>query len=132
MAQAATAAKDGGHQTELADNRYTRRIAQFVSGLTYDKIPAEVRHRPAVAAGIPRPAGSGHDGRDRLMRGPEVSRSREPPGAPRPQRVARRIVARLAGPALSTEDRAVPPMSVQVGRDRRSSEDEANRRRSRR
>jgi 2-methylcitrate dehydratase PrpD len=45
MAQAATAAKDGGHQTELADNRYTRRIAQFVSGLTYDKIPAEVRHR---------------------------------------------------------------------------------------
>lgn len=44
MAQAATAEKHG-HQTEQADNRYTRRIAQFVSGLTYEKIPADVRAR---------------------------------------------------------------------------------------
>jgi aconitate decarboxylase len=28
-----------------SDNPYTRGIAQFVSGLTYDKIPEEVRHR---------------------------------------------------------------------------------------
>jgi 2-methylcitrate dehydratase PrpD len=45
MAQTATAAKHGEHQTLQADNRYTRKIAQFVSGLTYEKIPAEVRQR---------------------------------------------------------------------------------------
>lgn len=45
MAQAATAEKHDGHQTQQADNRYTRKIAQFVSGLTYEKIPAEVRSR---------------------------------------------------------------------------------------
>ena len=39
MAQAATAEKHG-HQTEQADNLYSRKIAQFVSGLTYEKIPA--------------------------------------------------------------------------------------------
>ena len=44
MAQAATADKHG-HQTEQADNRHTRAIAQFVSGLTYEKIPQEVRTR---------------------------------------------------------------------------------------
>ena len=44
MAQAAVAEKHG-HQTEQADNRHTRRIAEFVSGLTYEKIPAEVRAR---------------------------------------------------------------------------------------
>ena len=33
------------HQTEITDNPYSKRIAQFVSGLTYDKIPAEVRQR---------------------------------------------------------------------------------------
>ena len=38
-------ANHDGHQTELADNRYTKQIAQFVSGLTYDKIPSEVRDR---------------------------------------------------------------------------------------
>ena len=45
MAQAATAEKHGEHQTLQADNRYSRKIAQFVSGLTYEKIPAEVRQR---------------------------------------------------------------------------------------
>lgn len=45
MAQAATAEKHGEHQTLQAENRYTRRVAQFVSGLTYEKIPAEVRQR---------------------------------------------------------------------------------------
>lgn len=39
MAQVATADQNGGHQTQQADNRHTRRIAQFVSGLTYDKTP---------------------------------------------------------------------------------------------
>ena len=28
-----------------ADNVHTRRIAEFVSGLTYERIPAEVRER---------------------------------------------------------------------------------------
>ena len=45
MAQAATAVKHEGAQTEQADNRYTKKIAQFVSGLTYEKIPSEVRQR---------------------------------------------------------------------------------------
>ena len=45
MAHAATAERHEGHQTQQADNRYTRKIAQFVSGLTYEKIPAEVRQR---------------------------------------------------------------------------------------
>ncbi|MDB5927583.1 MAG: MmgE/PrpD family protein, partial [Betaproteobacteria bacterium] len=45
MAQAAVAERHDGEQTQQADNRYTRRIAQFVSGLTYEKIPAEVRQR---------------------------------------------------------------------------------------
>ena len=45
MAQAATAEKHDGAQTEQADNRYTKKIAQFVSGLTYEKIPSEVRQR---------------------------------------------------------------------------------------
>ena len=42
MSNAATA---DGHQTQQADNHYTRGIAQFVSGLNYDKIPPEVRQR---------------------------------------------------------------------------------------
>jgi 2-methylcitrate dehydratase PrpD len=45
MAKAAAAEKHDGHQTQQADARYTRKIAQFVSGLTYEKIPAEVRQR---------------------------------------------------------------------------------------
>ncbi|MPZ45596.1 MAG: MmgE/PrpD family protein [Betaproteobacteria bacterium] len=45
MTQAATSEAHGEHQTTQADNRYTKKIAQFVSGLTYEKIPAEVRHR---------------------------------------------------------------------------------------
>lgn len=45
MANAATTERLDGHQTQQADNRYSRKIAQFVSGLTYDKIPAEVRQR---------------------------------------------------------------------------------------
>jgi 2-methylcitrate dehydratase PrpD len=45
MAKAATADRHEGHQTQQADNRYSKRIAQFVSGLTYEKIPAEVRSR---------------------------------------------------------------------------------------
>lgn len=44
MAQAATAERHE-HQTEQADNRYTRGIAKFVSGLSYEKLPAEVRQR---------------------------------------------------------------------------------------
>ena len=43
MATAAAATES--HQTEQADNRYTKRIAQFVSGLNYDKIPEAVRAR---------------------------------------------------------------------------------------
>lgn len=42
---ASAAASKDGHQTEQADNRYTKKIAQFVSGLNYDKIPATVRSR---------------------------------------------------------------------------------------
>ena len=34
MAHAATAERHEGQQTQQADNRYTRKIAQFVSGLT--------------------------------------------------------------------------------------------------
>jgi len=45
MAKTATAEKHDGHQTQQADARYTRKIAQFVSGLTYEKIPADVRQR---------------------------------------------------------------------------------------
>src|SRR6187397_2502987 len=45
MAHAATAERHEGQQTQQADNRYSRKIAQFVSGLTYEKIPAEVRAR---------------------------------------------------------------------------------------
>ncbi|MBI4192324.1 MAG: MmgE/PrpD family protein [Betaproteobacteria bacterium] len=42
----ATADKqDHSKQTQLADNRYNREIAKFVSGLTYDRIPQEVRQR---------------------------------------------------------------------------------------
>src|SRR3990172_2255891 len=45
MANASTGERQDGHQTQQADNRYTRKIAQFVSGLTYEKIPAEVTSR---------------------------------------------------------------------------------------
>jgi len=45
MAQTAAAARHDEHQTKQADNRYTRQIASFVSGLTYEKVPAEVRQR---------------------------------------------------------------------------------------
>ena len=45
MAGAAAASKTDGHQTVQADNKYTKHIAQFVSELNYDKIPAEVRQR---------------------------------------------------------------------------------------
>src|SRR3990172_2888110 len=44
MSQAATR-KQEGHQTQVSDNPYTRRIAHFVSGLGYEKIPQEVRDR---------------------------------------------------------------------------------------
>ena len=33
------------HQTEQADNKYSRKVAQFISGLSYDKIPEHVRQR---------------------------------------------------------------------------------------
>src|SRR5262245_12075531 len=33
------------HQTDQADARYTREIARFVSGLTYERLPDEVRQR---------------------------------------------------------------------------------------
>lgn len=45
MAQAAARPQEHGDQTQVTDNPYTRRIAQFVSGLTYDRIPGEVRQR---------------------------------------------------------------------------------------
>ena len=45
MANMKSAEKDDGHQTQQADNRYTRGIAKFVSELNYEKIPAEVRQR---------------------------------------------------------------------------------------
>ena len=41
----AGAASHDGHQTEQAEAKYTNRIAQFVSGLRYDKIPEHVRQR---------------------------------------------------------------------------------------
>lgn len=49
-AQAAARTQEHGHQTQVTDNPYTRRIAQFVSGLTYEKIPSEVRQRIKLLA----------------------------------------------------------------------------------
>ena len=40
MAQATAKKDEHEHQTEVTDNPYSREVAQFVSGLTYDKIPA--------------------------------------------------------------------------------------------
>jgi aconitate decarboxylase len=45
MAHAAAAKDEHGHQTQVSDNPYSRRIAQFVSGLKYEHIPQEVRDR---------------------------------------------------------------------------------------
>src|SRR3990172_6644149 len=45
MAQSAAMKQHDAHQTQVTDNPYTRGIARFVSGLTYDKIPEEVRRR---------------------------------------------------------------------------------------
>ena len=45
MAQAAEKTHDNAHQTQVTDNPYSRKVAQFVSGLAYDKIPEEVRSR---------------------------------------------------------------------------------------
>ncbi len=45
MDQAADKKHDNEHQTQVTDNPYSKKIAQFVSGLTYDKIPEEVRSR---------------------------------------------------------------------------------------
>lgn len=45
MAQATARKEEQSDQTRVSDDPYTRTVAQFVSGLTYEKIPQEVRQR---------------------------------------------------------------------------------------